>query len=78
MVKIEIKSFQLRFLYVCVCVFCLYIRFLELNRRQKPFLALLGDRSSYYYFLKRRSGKPDLRWLNIVLAVCDYMSFAKS
>ena len=38
--------------------FCLYISdFLALNRRHKPFLALLGDCSSYSYFLNRGS-KP--------------------
>ena len=36
---------------MCVCVFCLYIRFLELNRGHEPLLALLGDRSSYSYVL---------------------------
>ena len=36
--------------------FCLYISdFLALNRRHKPFLALLGDCSSYSYFLNRGS-----------------------
>ena len=35
---------------------CLYISgFLALNRRHKPFLALLDDRSSYSYFLNRDS-----------------------
>ena len=33
--------------------------FLALNRRHKPFLALLGGRSSYSYISNRRSGKPD-------------------
>ena len=28
-----------------MCVLFIYIRFLALNRRHKPFLALLGDRS---------------------------------
>ena len=36
--------------------FCLYISdFLALNRRHKPFLALLDDRFSYSYFLNRDS-----------------------
>ena len=36
--------------------FCLYISdFSALNRRHKPFLALLGDCSSYSYFLNRGS-----------------------
>ena len=36
--------------------FRLYISdFLALNRRHKPFLALLGDCSSYSYFLNRGS-----------------------
>ena len=32
-------------LCICVCVLFIYIRFLALNRRHKPFLGLLGDRS---------------------------------
>ena len=35
-----------------------YIRFLALNRRHKPFLALLGGCSSYSYLFNRRSDKP--------------------
>ena len=36
--------------------FCLYISdFLALDRRHKPFLALLDDRYSYSYFLNRGS-----------------------
>ena len=36
--------------------FCLYISdFLALNKRHKPFLGLLGDCSSYSYFLNRGS-----------------------
>ena len=44
-------------------VFCLYKVFLALNRRHKPFLALLGDRSSYSYFLNRLSGKQGSSYL---------------
>ena len=32
-VKIEIESFQLHFVYLWVFVFCLYIRFLALNKK---------------------------------------------
>jgi len=34
-----------------------YVRFLALNRRHKPFLVLLGNRSSYSYVFNRRSHK---------------------
>ena len=45
-------------------MYFVYIRyFLALNRRHKPFLALLGDRSSYSYFLNRRSGKQGSSYL---------------
>ena len=38
---------------LCMCF--VYIQILAPNRRHKPFLALLGDRSSYSYFFHRRS-----------------------
>ena len=37
--------------------------FLALNRRHKPFLALVDDRSSYSYFLNRRSSKQGSSYL---------------
>ena len=37
------------------CVVLFIFDFLALNRRHKPFLALLGDCSSYSYFLNRGS-----------------------
>ena len=45
-------------------MYFVYVRyFLALNRRHKPFLALLGDRPSYSYFLNRRSGKQGSSYL---------------
>ena len=45
-----------------LCVFCLYISdFLALNRRHRPFIALLGDRS--YFPFNRRFSKPGSSYL---------------
>ena len=56
--------FSIKFLKrYLVCGFVYICDVLALNRRHTPFLALLGDRSAYSYFLNRRFGKPDLSYL---------------